>query len=579
MRRREDFRREADLREKLDRDFNRGGYNSWRGGDDRPDRREGFSGDYGREDMRYGYSDSFDRDRPRGEYGYGEREQNSFDSRREDFQRRPQQNQIPPKGLKCFRCGDEGHYQASCTKNLICYNCKKEGHVTLGCPDLLKCKELQIFGFGIPGQGFYALEVEELTKSDNSKGVGAIIKVVQGEHSIAIIEKEMRYWVDDKWAWNLNKVSNDEYLTSFPNASAVRICMRGGETYSPLCKLLLKVKESDLAPGASAMLQTTWVKVFDVPPHARNEADLKEISKTFGRPRSIDVKTLPGLGPIRVQVDCREAAKLRGRIEIFLHKAGFKFKIEAEGVVWDFSDKPKPSNDGPGDDYDANGGGNSDESPNEDWDRHRKQNKDKNENSGSKHVGSTSDKQHLIGHYVSCFTPSSLKMGAPSAFDGSVEGKSDKEGSVSMLEASGDKKTSLTHTSSKASDSSESASSQSDSSGSPLIKSGGAEDSPNAIEERPLSWNSAGTKSFVLKTATQDEIMEGANFNCTPEEDVFDSEFGKAELEGMGVRDNDNPKSEEKWTVYERNNGKRSKTVPVLAARKSSRVVETGISM
>jgi hypothetical protein len=141
---------------------------------------------------------------------------------------------------------------------------------------------------------------------------------------------------------------------------------------------------SELAPVASAMLQTTWVKVFDVPAHARNEPDLKENSKTIGRPRNIDVKTIPGLGPIRVQVDCREAAKLRGRIEIFLNKASFKFKIKAEGVVWDFSDKPKPSNDGPGDDYDANGGGNYDESPDEDWDKHRKQNKDKNENSGSK---------------------------------------------------------------------------------------------------------------------------------------------------------------------------------------------------
>ncbi|KAK1612327.1 hypothetical protein QYE76_036000 [Lolium multiflorum] len=95
----------------------------------------------------------------------------------------------------------------------------------------------------------------------------------------------------------------------------------------------------------------------------------------------------------------------------------------------------------------------------------------------------------------------------------------------------------------------------------------------------PLSWNSAGAKAFVLKSATQDEIMEGANINCTPEDDVFDSEFGKAELDGLGEHGNDNSKGGEKWAVSERNNGKRSKTVPVFAARKSSRVVETGISM
>ncbi|KAM0915052.1 hypothetical protein ACQ4PT_011087 [Festuca glaucescens] len=325
----------------------------------------------------------------------------------------------------------------------------------MGCPDLLKRKELQIFGFGVPGLGFYALEVEELAKTDNSKGVGAIIKVVQGEHSLAIVEKEMKYWVDDKWPWNLNKISNDEYFTNFPSAAALRICMRGGETTSPLCKLQLKVRESDLAPGASAMLQTTWVKVFDVPAHARNELDLKEISKTFGRPRNVDMKTIPGLGPIRVQVDCREAAKLRGRIEIFLNKAGFKFKIEAEGDV-------------------------------------------------------------------------------PSTVDGSVGKESDKKGSVSVDDESDDEKLSPVHATSESSASSDASFSPSRSSGSPVIKPGMVNNDPKFNELEPMSWNSAGAKAMVLNSMTQEEITGGMSINCTPEDEVFDSEFGKYELDGLG---------------------------------------------
>jgi hypothetical protein len=84
------------------------------------------------------------------------------------------------------------------------------------------------------------------------------------------------------------------------------------------------------------MLQTIWVKVFDVPSNARNEPDLKEISITFGGPSAIDTKSLPGLGPIRVQVDCKDPTKLRGRIEIFLNKAGFKFRMKQKGLCGHF---------------------------------------------------------------------------------------------------------------------------------------------------------------------------------------------------------------------------------------------------
>jgi hypothetical protein len=235
----------------------------------------------------------------------------------------------------------------------------------------LKSRELKIYGFGIPGQGFYALDIDVVAKPRGIKGVGAILKILEGSHSARVVEAELKYWVEEKWQWNVKAISEDEYFVTFPSATALRICMRGGEIVTHLNKMRINLKESDLDPGASSMLKSTWVKIFDIPSDARNEDSLKEISKTFGRPKSIDHNYLNGKGPVRVQVDCKDPKKLRGKIEIFLNTASFKFCIEAEGVVWGLSDLQKPG-DSPGDDPDDRAeDDDDDEELGEEWERHR----------------------------------------------------------------------------------------------------------------------------------------------------------------------------------------------------------------
>lgn len=62
--------------------------------------------------------------------------------------------------IKCFKCGREGHHQANCPNPSLCYSCHSSGHISAHCPANLMKKGVQLYGFGIPGQGFYSLHVE-----------------------------------------------------------------------------------------------------------------------------------------------------------------------------------------------------------------------------------------------------------------------------------------------------------------------------------------------------------------------------------------------------------------------------------
>jgi hypothetical protein len=37
-------------------------------------------------------------------------------------------------GVECFKCSQEGHYQANCTFDPLCIICSNEGHTSANCP-------------------------------------------------------------------------------------------------------------------------------------------------------------------------------------------------------------------------------------------------------------------------------------------------------------------------------------------------------------------------------------------------------------------------------------------------------------
>lgn len=62
----------------------------------------------------------------------------------------------------CFRCLQSSHHQAHCSNPPVYYKCKKARHMTSNCPNQKHNHGFKLCGFGIPGQGFYSLQVPSL---------------------------------------------------------------------------------------------------------------------------------------------------------------------------------------------------------------------------------------------------------------------------------------------------------------------------------------------------------------------------------------------------------------------------------
>lgn len=60
--------------------------------------------------------------------------------------------------IKCFRCMRIGHHQSKCANDLLCYQCNEFGHMATG---YHSHKKLRLFGFGIPEQGFFGIDIPE----------------------------------------------------------------------------------------------------------------------------------------------------------------------------------------------------------------------------------------------------------------------------------------------------------------------------------------------------------------------------------------------------------------------------------
>jgi hypothetical protein len=138
--------------------------------------------------------------------------------------------------------------------------------------------------------------------------------------------------VREDWDFQVKQISNREFRAAFPDQSSIDTFAKLTEIQLALYGFKVKIKKTNVDPTASSVLQTAWVKLFGIPDFAKEEDIVKEIASLVGEPIKVDEFSLLRDEPVRVRVNCRDPAQLRGYVEIFFNGVGYEIRFVAEGL-------------------------------------------------------------------------------------------------------------------------------------------------------------------------------------------------------------------------------------------------------
>ena len=181
--------------------------------------------------------------------------------------------------VKCFRCLGTGHHQSECENEPVCYKCKQKGHMAVDCRIN---KKLRICGFGIPGQGFYSIDIPE-TKVKINQATG-FITVLEGNASEDKIDQELKNLVRGDWDFRVKQTEKQEYMVVFPDKNTLWIFHKLSEFEMPLFGLKGVIEVANVDPESSSILHTVWVQISNIPPSAKDVESVKEIAMLVVEP-------------------------------------------------------------------------------------------------------------------------------------------------------------------------------------------------------------------------------------------------------------------------------------------------------
>lgn len=228
-------------------------------------------------------------------------------------------------------------------------------------------KKLKICGFGIPGQGFYSMDIPE-AKVKMNQATG-IITVLVREANEDKIDKELKNLVRGDWDFRVKKSHQQEYMVVFPNKNTLNMFAKLSEFEMPLYGLKGTIEVANVDPKASSILHIVWVKIFNIPGMAKEVESVREIANLVVEPIAVDEVSLIKPGPMRVQGRFKTPSLIKGSIEVFFNGTGIPIDFEVE----DNKGTSKDGKGGPPRPRSRLGkpGGN----PNKDLDRHHQEGK------------------------------------------------------------------------------------------------------------------------------------------------------------------------------------------------------------
>ncbi|KQJ82004.2 LOW QUALITY PROTEIN: hypothetical protein BRADI_5g04800v3 [Brachypodium distachyon] len=349
----------------------------------------------------------------------------------------PKQKQPPPRppsatkadssreasAATCFNHGKTGHFQASCPFPASCILCKKDGHAAALCPTKGKKAELSLLGFGIPGHDFYHLELT--TSGDDEKASNsALVSVISSQ----LLEDELKNLFEEEWDWHVKQLSDLEFAVVFPSKESLRFACKSGRLVLPLNQVSVSIKEEEVDAEASSVLSEVWPKLSGIPRKIRDPEILVVACKAI----EVDGSSLTRKGPVRMKFQCRNPNKIRGSMEIFIHKIGYKIKVVPEMPMGASKPPPVPPSE------DSHGDDSADPTiDEEEWERLGKHDKERKDTAASQKSPLPLDKSGSSGQRTlgTCSAPAQLHSVVIDQYSSNLRGAGDIFPALQLLQA------------------------------------------------------------------------------------------------------------------------------------------------
>ena len=121
----------------------------------------------------------------------------------------------------------------------------------------------------------------------------------------------------------MKKVNPNEFVFVVPSVRELDMLTKFKEFKCKISDMLVTVAKSDMLVGCSDVLSQAWVLICGFPMWARKEKTVEEVSYLVGDFVEVDTKSLPGLGPIRVKVSCKDPSSIKGSSKVNFNGKGF----------------------------------------------------------------------------------------------------------------------------------------------------------------------------------------------------------------------------------------------------------------
>ena len=202
--------------------------------------------------------------------------------------------------------------------------------------------EAKLGGLWRGGKGFFHVSIpEDQMKKPTSNS--AMVYVEKGNFSVEGLLDELKELVDDKWDWQVRKLSNTDFMVVFPSKELLRMASRGGGLVLPITEYRAVVSEVSGDPLATEVLEQVWLRLIGVPEPLRVESALKGCMLELGIPLEVDAESLENpAAPIRMRFGCRKPVQLKPSIMVFINFQGYKIVVEREGEESDLGPLPPP---------------------------------------------------------------------------------------------------------------------------------------------------------------------------------------------------------------------------------------------